>query len=205
LRLLAGGLGPASDSRGSSGKRLFLIFDHRTAHPLVYLSAAVGVREAIEGYLLEFDPELQLIANGALVEGTGRYAVTYPHPLAYIEAHHKPHGEWQIRELPADACRAPLTEAFCGEDESDVAVHLAACREVLRRDHPGSRASGFVWYLQDGVLVTFYRRKRGGITVLQRYVRFWRDDTGYHPWGGDYEQLLSSLYLGPKTIAPPAA
>jgi len=201
--LLADGLDSILDSRDSAVRRLFVIFDHRTAHPLVYLSAAVGVREAIEAYLRELDSSLLLLADGTLVDGTGRRATCYAHPLAYIEAHHKPHGEWQIRELAADACWSPLTEAFCGEDASDVADHLAACRKILRRDHPGARAPGFVWYLQGGVLVTFYRRRHRGIMVLQRYVRHWHDDTGYHLWGGDYEELLSSLYLGPKTIAHP--
>ena len=161
--------------------RLFLIFEHWTAHPVVYLSCAPDPLDAISNYIRD-DSGVQFNSDGSLEFQDDGKQFWYPHPLAYIEANFKLLGEWQIREVPKGATEARLTEAFCGEDPSDVEYHLSVCRRLLRRERPRSRARGFLWYVQDGVIVTFYR-KTGPfqIEVLGRYVRRWNGDGDYVP------------------------
>jgi hypothetical protein len=181
---------------------LYLIFEQPTAHPVVYLSQSESPLEAIRAYIREEEPGAEFGADGSLRVAWDGYEVMYPHPLAYVEAACKSLGEWQIRELPVEPARAPLTEAFCGEDTSDVAAHLDACRPLLRRQFPRSRAPGFLWYLRDGLLVTCYRKRRPGeIQVLARFVRRWDAGGDYVLWNGDYEELLGGLYLGPGPVA----
>jgi hypothetical protein len=180
------------------GDRHFLIYEHSTCHPMVYLASAGTAVEAMTAYLRERVPKARMEPNGAITLWEGHSEVRYPHPLACIEALWKTAGEWQMRELPAGTYNATLVEAFCGEDPENVAYHLAKCRPLLRQEFPRSRAPGFIWYLTDGVLVTFYRRRRcGRPEVLRRFVRRWDRDVDYLPWDGDHASLTDDLYLGP--------
>jgi hypothetical protein len=178
--------------------RSFLIFDHVTAHPVVYLACARTPDDAVRTFIQEMDGDVTFETDGGVRVRYERTERRYLHVLAYIEAFYKQHGEWQIRELPSGSGPAGLTEAFCGENASDVAYHLAECRKLLRRDVPRSRAPGFLWYLRDGVVVTFYRKAGPWrIEILKRYVRRWEGAGEYEPWTGSHAELMDQLYLGP--------
>lgn len=175
--------------------QLYVIFERGSAHPMVYLSRAPSATEAVAAYLQQEIDWLEVRPDGSVRCQGGE---DYPHVLAAIEAECKRFGEWQIRVLPEGAEQAPLTEAFCGEDPSDVEYHLQRCRPLLRQTHPRSRAPGFIWYLRNGVMVVFFKKtRRGGMEVLARFVRR-RDWPGleYRPWSGTYEDLIEDLYLG---------
>jgi hypothetical protein len=135
--------------------------------------------------------------------------IIYPHPLAFIEAMYKPHEEWQIRELPDRVWTDPVAEVFCGENAGDVEVYIDECRPLLRNQYPRSRAKAFIWYVKDGVIVTFF--KRAGwyqIDVLARYlIPFGSPPGNAQPWSGTYDELLDMLlvrqdYLWPSERKP---
>lgn len=182
-----------------SGTRRFLIYTRHGPHPIVCLASAAEPEQALRAYIRQQHPDATLEAGGAVWFRDGRSEYRFPHPLAYVEAVEKASHEWQLREVPEAAFGAELAEVFCGEDADNVEAHLLTCRALLRQEFPRSRAPGFVWYLRDGVLVTFYRRRAlWRIEVLLRYLRRWAGSGEYVPWTGSYPDLLDDLYLGPQ-------
>jgi hypothetical protein len=185
-------------------KKQFLIFSRSgDGHSVVELVRARSPLEAIQRLMKEQKDHLIFCQDGSVVMPYGRRKIHYPHPLAYIEANEKVHGEWQIREVPEWVWSSDYEEAFCGEDASDIEWCLKFCRPVLRQELPRSRAPGFVWYLRDGALVTFYRRTRSfEIEVLRRYLiaksarrGMKANGTLVSRWTGGYPELLDQLYL----------
>jgi hypothetical protein len=181
-------------------------------HYLVFLkgredhSVGYSVREetpdaAIRRFLAEQDEQLAFHPDGSLSFPYEGSAIRYPHPLACIEALYKTSGEWQLRELPKAALTSEYQELFVGEHPHDVERLVKECRPAFREQFPHARASAFVWYLQTGALVTFYRRNRRkrpfAIQVLQRYLINWPDFPQFASWDGDYAQLLEQLWLKP--------
>jgi hypothetical protein len=179
--------------------RLFLMFERCFAHPVVFLARGSRPADAMCAYIRESEGNAELEPDGSLMVRNGRRECRYAHPIEYLEATIRTSGEWQIREVPHAATTAALAEVFCGEDARDVEYHLKACIRLLRREIPRSRARGFLWYLTDGVLITFYRPTRQDrIEVLRRYIRVWEGEgVTYEPWTGSYEELEDRLYLGP--------
>ena len=172
----------------------YLIFQ-RDAHSVVYFAQGQTIEEAIWNYISEISSEAKRNADGSLSEG----AVQYSHPLAYIEANEKIYHEWQIRRLPDWAWADRFSEIFCGESIDGPPSVIAECRKHFVKDFPGSRAKAFVWYLEQGTLVTFFRKKGAfAITVLKRYLLDWDgNELTIEEWTGDYEEILQSLSLIP--------
>jgi hypothetical protein len=68
------------------------------------------------------------------------------------------------------------------------------CRLLLRQEFPRSRAKAFLWYLQDGALVTFYRRTGPfQIEVLRRYLHG-SAEPAIQPWTGTYDDILAQMW-----------
>lgn len=175
----------------------YLIFEGG-AHPTVYFVQAFSVNDAIWKYIMGLDTGAILQADGSVLED-GEY---YPHVLAFIEASEKIHSEWQIRKMPDWVWQTPLVEAFCGESQDGPAYVIAECREHFAKAFPKSRAKAFVWYLKQGTLVTFYRKKGlFNIIVLKRYLWNWDGQLlTVEEWDGDYRQIIDSLDLEPHKV-----
>ena len=171
-----------------------MIFE-RGAHSVVYFVQGQTTEEAIWNYISEISSSATRHADGSISEDT----LQYPHPLAYIEAIDKIHHEWQIRDLPDWAWADPFSEIFCGESMDGPPEVIAECRKRLVQDVPGSRAKAFVWYLNQGTLVTFYHKKSPfNITVLKRYLWNWNGtELTVKEWAGDYAEIVDSLSLVP--------
>lgn len=135
---------------------MYLIF-FRLAHSVIYFVRGTSVTNAIWNYLHEErEPYITLQTDGSVQDD----GLVYPHPLAYVEARYKIVSEWQIRRLPEWVWTSRIVEAFCGESEDGPPDIINRCRPLLRQTHPRSRAKAFVWYLEQGTLVTFYRETK---------------------------------------------
>lgn len=180
----------------------YLIFA-RHAHSVIFFVQASSASEAIWRYVSDQSDKVVLQPDDS-VQDEGRH---YPHLLAYIEAIEKMHGEWQIRRLPEWVWQGQVVEAFCGESEDGPAEVIRQCREHFAKAFPGSRAKAFVWYLNQGTLVTFYRKQGAfNIRVLVRYLWDW---DGHRllieEWTGDYQQIIADMRIEPykpETIIP---
>ncbi|HZT43519.1 MAG TPA: hypothetical protein VFA07_15250 [Chthonomonadaceae bacterium] len=190
-------------------ERHFIIFQRTTGHCANWLVRAPSIREAIILYVRE---ELTGVGEGETFITSDGYGgkVVYTHPLECIEAEEKIwHGGkgwngWEIRELTDQHWAARYAEVFCSENPYDVERYIAVCRPLLRARYPRSRARAFVWYLKEGPLVTFYRRKnparRWPIEILVRYLLPWEDWPQVQEWSGSYDDILNLLnveYLPP--------
>ena len=155
---------------------------------------------------------IHYIRNEVTAEGEGETFITsdgyggkivYTHPLECIEAEEKIwHGGegWnggEIKELTDAHWDASYLEVFCSENPFDVESYIQICQPLLRAHYPRSRARGFVWYLKDGPLVTFYRRKnrarRWPIEILVRYLLPWKDWPQAQEWTGSLDDILEQL------------
>ncbi len=174
--------------------RRYLIFE-RSAHSVVYFAQGQTTEEAIWNYISEMSSSAVRHEDGTITDD----ALQYPHPLAYIEAMEKIHHEWQIRELPDWAWTDLFSEIFCGESMDGSPSVIADCRKHLIKDIPGSRAKAFVWYLEQGTLVTFYHKKGAfNITVQKRYLWNWDGiKLTVEEWTGGYDEIINSLSLMP--------
>ena len=164
-------------------------------HSVVYLILAENVTQAMARFIVNQNDCLKLQADGSILEGLD----SIWHPLAYVEANYKIHGEWQIRELPEWTLQQQIAEVFCGESSDGPAEIIAICRSELKKVFPRSRAKAFVWYLKQGTLVTFYRRKKPfQIEILKRYLWNWDGrEERLEEWAGDYSQIAADLLLEP--------
>lgn len=173
--------------------RHFLIFE-RGAHSVVHFVRAATITEAIRSYLAEQNSEIVFQSDGSLLEGKTRYE----HLLAYVEAHYKVYDEWQIRELPEWAWLDAVAEVFCGESADGPLSIIDDCRPRFESRFPGVRARAFLWYLREGTLVTFYRKRANRLTILQRYLWNWDGHTlTVEEWHGGYEEITKALFLFP--------
>ena len=166
-----------------------------SGHSVVYFILAENVTQAMARFLVNQNDFLTQLANGYLLEGLDLVR----HPLAYVKANYKIHGEWQIRELPEWTLQHQVAEVFCGESSDGPAEIIAICRTELKKIFPRSRPRAFVWYLKQGTLVTFYRRgKPFQIEVVKRYLWNWHGhDETLEEWAGDYEQITADLAVEP--------
>ena len=174
--------------------KTYLIFV-RNAHSVIYFVRAISLSEAMCKYITEQSSKVVLLPDGSLQDED----IHYPHPLAPIEANEKVHGEWQIRELPEWVLQGHVVEAFCGESQDGPASVIAECRKHFAEAFPKARAKAFVWYLKQGTLVTFYRRKNPfEVVILKRYLWDWDgNNLAIVEWKGGYEQILESLETMP--------
>lgn len=172
-------------------------------HSVVYLLKASDPLAALCRFI-ENEDDVLCGEDGTVIDHNGRKALSYPHPIAYIESTRKSLYEWQMSELPERAWEVDYAGGlFCGEDET-VFTYIEGCRKYLRREYPRSRAEAFVWYLRDDQnhpqpLVTFFRkRSRAPIQILRRYlITDWKTpgEPIVEEWTGSYEDLLNSLWL----------
>ena len=101
-----------------------------------------------------------------------------------------------MSELREHSLQVEVEAIICGENPYDIKGYIDQCRPLLRKQFPGSRARAFVWYLESGPLVTFYRKASWfQIEVLVRYIIDWVHWSGVHVWTGDYEAITDELRL----------
>ena len=170
---------------------------YANSHSYVDFACAETPLMAMRQFLLNaWGQQLRLGDDDSLVLNSGSKPVLYPHPLALIESEYKTMGEWQIREFSEAVLNADFAEGFCGEDVGWIDTYYDDCRPHLRREFPRSRAKAFLWYLNEGALVTFYRRKGPGpIDILRRYWHHWDGrNLTIEPWNGGYDDLLRQLF-----------
>jgi len=169
----------------------YLIFVGES-HSVIYFVQAPTVVEAIKTYIEGLGGRVAVNDNGTVQDGDD----SYPHPLAYIEATAKTHGEWQIREMPDWVWQGQIVEAFCGESKFGVESVVAECRERFMSAFPRARAKAFVWYFREGTLVTFYWKRAMQMTVIQRYLWNWDGNKKtLEEWTGDYAEIIDGLLL----------
>lgn len=189
----------------------FIVFRRTSGHCVTWLLRAPSLREALLKYVLTDDIGAELREDGSLAvyNGYGEYTL-YAHPLACIEGGAKCGGEirdwrgWEIRQLQQAHWEADFAEVFCSENPYDIQHYIELCRPLLRQRYPRSRARAFVWYLNTGPLVTFYREKRRGrrrpIEVLGRYHLPGETWPQVVEWHGTYDDILEQMTIG--TVLP---
>jgi hypothetical protein len=191
--------------------RHFVVFSGgRGGHSVIHFVAANDLLSAIKQIIGYEDSDVVFNPDGTVTMlSDAPRPVVYPHPLAYIEASDKASREWQIRELPERVWTDAVAEVFCGENALDVEVYIEECRPLLRKQHPRSRAKAFIWYVKEGVIVTFFKCKGWyQIEVLARYLIPFGLPPGHaQPWSGTYDDLLDMLlvrqdYLWPSERTP---
>ena len=170
----------------------YLIYESGYSHAVVHLVDAPNPTEALWRYLwMAVDADIVRQADGSLEDDGIRYA----HPLDFIEAGFKRYGDWQMRLLLEPTAEESCTEVFCGDDAESVDYVIAECRRKFGK----KRAKAFVWYIDEGMLVTFYRKSKPyRIKVLKRYLyNYEGGKRTIKVWKGNYESLMDSLYLLP--------
>jgi hypothetical protein len=189
----------------------FICFQRTSGHCANWLIRAPSLREALIKYALKECSGAELREDGSISVDDGYGGKTlYPHPLACIESEVKVpcggedwHG-WEIRQLQQAHWDADFTEIFCSENPYDLENYIELCRPLLRQRYPRSRAKAFVWYLNDGILVTFYRPIRKGrplpIEVLGRYQLTSQKWPEAVEWHGSYDDILEQMIIG--TVPP---
>jgi hypothetical protein len=187
-------------SAGTEVKETYLIFTRRQhSHSAIFFVQSSSVNEAVWHYMhKQINDSMRLNEDGSVQE----YNHRYPHVLAYIEANEKITGEWQIRKIPEWVWQEQVVEAFCGESEDGPAYVIKECRPYFTQAFPSSRAKAFVWYLNQGTLVTFYH-KTGAfqIKILKRYLWKWDgEQTRIEEWTGGYNEIATSLLLEPYLL-----
>jgi hypothetical protein len=182
----------------------YIIFERSCGHCVTWLVVASSLREAIQKWIgdVRYDGTISDIITSD--DGYGGQIV-YDHPLAYIESEEKPcyngteWNGWEIRKLHPKHFEADVAEVFCSEEPYSVEGYIEKCRPSLRLLYPRSRAKGFVWYLKDGPLVTFYRpknkRRRWPIEVLCRFHLRWKQWNNILEWHGSYDDILSQMSI----------
>ncbi len=128
--------------------------------------------------------------------------IIYSHPLECIESEEKAldglHGySWEIRELQDQHWGAEVAEVFCSAEPYSLAQYVGLCRPVFREAFPKSRARAFVWYLKDGPLVSFHRRKhprrRWPVEIIARYLLPWKEWKQVRLWHGTSDDILEQM------------
>ncbi len=201
----------------------FIIFERDLGHCVTHLIRATSLQEALTKFAVkQCGAKLRTDGNVILWDD-----VTYFHPLAFIESEYKSHDKfdelqwdtkndkllngacWEIRALPAEAWEAETAEVFCSAEPWSLGEYIDLCRAELRKKHPRSRARAFVWYLNDGPLVTFHRRQNRArpqpIEVVGRYIIPWQRQHWPNPfsltaemvqeWHGSYDDILSQMRI----------
>jgi len=140
------------------------------------------------------------------VEDSDGSQVRYAHPLECVESELKVRNgrerqDWEIRELRDEHWRAGLAEVFCSANPAEVEERIRECRPQLAARFPKARADGFVWYMADGALVTFYRRpparRSRRIEILARYFMPFRgaDREAVLEFTGTCEEIAARLAI----------
>lgn len=201
----------------------YIIFERTLGHCVTQLVRAASLQEALTK-LAVGDREAKLQSDGSLVTPDG---IIYPHSLAFIESHYKSNDKydelqwsekekkllngscWEIRVLPAEALDVEIAEVFCSAEPWSIGEYIRLCRSEFRKRYPRSRARAFVWYLNDGPLVTFHRRQNKAhdrpIEIVGRYLISWQRQHWPRPyaltqemvqeWHGNYDDILSRLHI----------
>jgi hypothetical protein len=182
----------------------FIVFRRTDNHCATWLIRANSLRDALIRFALEECAEAELQDDGHIAVSNG-YGdkIQYDHPLACIENEEKIYngGEswngWEIKLLQEKHWIVEFTEVFCSENPFDVENYIELCRPLHRQRYPRSRARGFVWYLKEGPLVTFYRlikrRHCWPAEVLDRYLISWQEYPKAYLWNGTYEDILEQM------------
>ena len=198
----------------------FIIFERNAGHCVTILVQALSLRDALTKYAVtQLGYKLQ--SDGTLTRDT----IVYHHPLTLIEAECKSNNRydelqvdsrddrllnqacWEIRALSQKAWEAETAEIFCSAEPWSLSCYVALCRPALRKKVPRSRSRAFVWYLEDGPLVTFYRGKinNGPLDIVGRYFIPWQRQYWPNPytltpemveeWQGTDDDLLSQMRI----------
>ena len=202
----------------------FIIFERAIGHCVTELVQAASLREALTLYVTKVFA-VKVNGEGYLTSNAGTKDPPYLHPLEFIEANCKATSKfdelewdgknvrllngssWEIRLLPELAWQANFAEVFCSAEPWSLGEYIGLCRSALRQQFPRTRVRAFVWYLHDGPLVTFYRRKRNrdSIEIVKRYIIHWQRQNYPRPyvltsemvqeWQGTYDDLLTQIKL----------
>ncbi|HTE18956.1 MAG TPA: hypothetical protein VK689_11330 [Armatimonadota bacterium] len=181
----------------------FIIFFRTRGHCVTYLVRAASLRDALVRYITE-NSGCELLPDGGIRTGDGYGGwIHYSHPLECIESEEKSRDDeatgWEIRELTDAHWSADYAEVFCSANPSEVEHHAALCLPLFRQRFPRSRARAFTWYLKDGPLVTFHRRRypkrTWPIEVLARYHLPWDMWPKVREWDGTLDDILESMAI----------
>lgn len=201
----------------------FIIFERTLGHCSVELVQAETLRQALVSYATKvFSAKTD--SRGFLTRDEGKHPY-YSHPLEFIESNCKAtprydelqydsknkvllnNSGWEIRSMSQSAWQAQYAEVLCSADPWSIGEYVTLCRSALHQQFPRSRARAFMWYLQDGPLVTFYHKKLddASITIVKRFVIPWQRQHYPNPyvmtaemvqeWQGTYDDLLIQLKL----------
>lgn len=186
--------------------RHFIIFQRTPNHCATWLLKADTLYDAFRKYALDqFAREGE---NGDLIVNTGSDdPIIFDHPLPCIEAIEKnqPYyrlgwSGWEIREIGQECWDAEMAEVFCSENPYDIREYISLCRPLLSESLPDSKARAFVWYLKDGPLVTFYRKRSSRwdwhpLQYLGRFLIPWAESSKPREWQGTYDDILDQMRI----------
>jgi len=178
----------------------FIVYS-KSAHPNFMLILAPTLRSAVRRYVVADIASLDKAGN--LVDTDGRRVFArYIHDLQAIECQMKiGYKNWTIRSLRDSDWRAPLVHVFRGPSESQVRKLTLLCRQQFPEEVIAHKSS-FVWELNSGNLVTFYRKARRYASnpidpsaLGPRFYLPFDDASKPRRWSGDYDDILADLKL----------
>ena len=171
-------------------------------HPAFSLVSAPTLRDTVRSYALE--NLVGLDADGSLVRESGaRQPTKYSHELEVIECMEKVgYVNWTLRALKNGDWRKRIVHAFHGLEPAKIRKFAALCRNQFP-DDVIDRKNVFVWELNSGFLVTFYRKERKKYTcdpipptaIGPRFLVPNIDPSRAHRWTGDYDDILADMKL----------
>lgn len=183
----------------------YIIFQRTNNHCVTWLVRASSLREAMAAHYLHDMAGAEHLDDGSIQTGDSYGGkIIYSHPLECIESEVKSLDgigghSWEMRELQDQHWEADFAEVFGSNDPADVEEYINACRPVFCKAFPKSRARAFVWYLKEGPLVTFHRRKeqrrRWPIQIMARYLLPWKDWEQVREWHGTHDDLLEQMIV----------
>lgn len=177
----------------------FVVFS-ADAHPTVWLINSETLIEALYNYISEDYSDFYKDGTWSIPDGHGGENI-YLHPIELIENEEKCLHEWDIREVTDKNWNAPISEGLVGENPWDIQEHIRYALSAKHHIQPGQKPRAFVWYLQDGPLVTFYKRTRKRhpkpIIITERLLLPWKTWPQANFWHGTYNDIVEQMWLRP--------
>lgn len=179
--------------------RHFVVFAAQ-AHPSVWLIKAETLLAAVGNYIEGEWLDAYKDGKWSVPDGYGGKHI-YEHPIEYLEQQEKCDYTWNITELTDAHWNSPFAEAMCADNPWEIKSYITDALPARQHAQPGKKPRAFVWYLQDGPLVTFYERvrKKGAkrIQVTERFSMPWKTYPQAFAWNGTYDDIAAQLKAGP--------
>ncbi len=175
------------------------------AHPTVWLINAETLLIALSNFIKEcYGPNLTCQDGKWIVPNGYGGKNVYVHLIQYLENEVKSEYTWHISEITDDHWNAPIAEALVAENPWEVKDHIERASTARRQTQLGRKQHAFIWYLQDGPLVTFYERNRKRsehpIKITERFLLPRATWPQVIKWTGTYNDIAEQLSVEPIPV-----